>query len=85
MAPPSVEGFIRGLWSALGAHKDAFFIFGSKKGPKPACQQQKPTTQSPKSHFPFWELLRTFFKRKPLRVIVKKILREFWERHNDCE
>lgn len=27
----------------------------------------------------------TFDKTKKLRVIAKKILREFWERHNDCE
>lgn len=27
----------------------------------------------------------TFDKTKRLRVIAKKILREFWERHNDCE
>ena len=25
------------------------------------------------------------FKSKELRVIAKKILREFWEKHSDCE
>ena len=29
--------------------------------------------------------MRIFDKTKRLRVIAKKILREFWERHNDCE
>jgi mRNA interferase HigB len=29
--------------------------------------------------------LFTFDKTKKLRVIAKKTLREFWERHNDCE
>ena len=27
----------------------------------------------------------TFDKTKELRVIAKKVLREFWEKHNDCE
>ncbi len=27
----------------------------------------------------------TFEKTKELRVIAKKVLREFWEKHNDCE
>ena len=27
----------------------------------------------------------TFDKTKKLRVIAKKILREFWEKHGDCE
>ena len=25
------------------------------------------------------------FDKKNLRVIAKKVLREFWEKHNDCE
>jgi len=29
--------------------------------------------------------LLTFDKTKELRVIAKKVLREFWEKHNDCE
>ena len=27
----------------------------------------------------------TFDKSKKLRIIAKKVLREFWGRHNDCE
>ena len=30
-------------------------------------------------------ILIIFVKRKQLRVIAKKILRDFWEKHSDCE
>ena len=35
--------------------------------------------------FPFWELLVSLGKIEVLRVIEKKILREFWTKHADCE
>ena len=36
--------------------------------------------------FPYWELFSTFVSNYlQLRVIAKKILRDFWEKHNDCE
>ncbi len=38
--------------------------------------------------FPFWEFfiyLCIDKIKKALRIISKKILREFWEKHNDCE
>lgn len=33
--------------------------------------------------FPNWEIINTFVKI--VRIIAKKILREFWEIHSDCE
>lgn len=35
--------------------------------------------------FPIRELLLSLSKIKCLRVITKKILRDFWETHADCE
>ena len=34
--------------------------------------------------FPFWELF-VIFAENSLRVIAKRILRDFWEKHPDCE
>ena len=38
-----------------------------------------------KIFFPFWEHFVSLLKIKPLRVIAKKVLRDFWEIHADCE
>lgn len=35
--------------------------------------------------FPVLGIFIIFVKRKKLRVIAKKILRDFWEKHADCE
>ena len=35
--------------------------------------------------FPIRELLVSLLKEIVLRIIAKKILREFWEKHSDCE
>lgn len=35
--------------------------------------------------FPILGIFIIFVKRKKLRVIAKKILRDFWEKHSDCE
>jgi len=35
--------------------------------------------------FPVLGIFIIFVKRKKLRVIAKKILRDFWEKHSDCE
>lgn len=38
-----------------------------------------------KNTFPFWEHFVSLLKIKHLRVIAKKVLRDFWEIHADCE
>ena len=39
-----------------------------------------------KKKIPFWELfLLSLKKNNHLRVVAKKILRDFWEIHGDCE
>ncbi len=38
-----------------------------------------------KLKFPIWEFLFYICKNINVRVIAKKILREFWENHSDCE
>jgi len=35
--------------------------------------------------FPIWEFRLSLFKVKRLRVIAKKTLRDFWEKHPDSE
>jgi len=35
--------------------------------------------------FPIWEFVLSLIKCFSLRVIAKKILREFWQKHPDCE
>ena len=36
-------------------------------------------------YFPYWELFIIFHKKITLRIISKKILRDFWEIHADSE
>ena len=35
--------------------------------------------------FPIWELCLYLWKQCEVRVIAKKTLQEFWEKHQDCE
>jgi mRNA interferase HigB len=49
------------------------------------CHAIYPPLKQENKHFPFRELFTIFGKRISLRIIAKKVLREFWQKHTDCE
>ena len=69
--------------ASIGITNRWFCIF-----PEPAVVQRRwqSYAKKKKKKIPFWELfLLSLKKNNHLRVVAKKILRDFWEIHGDCE